>query len=100
MTSTATTVGRSMAARPRNKVENTSDPRGQFGAFLRHWIDTNHDGDPKRLADALGVSVRAVQTWMKGQAGPTFADLGRIASELGFADWSKLAAAVVRHSRK
>src|SRR5687768_11104270 len=85
--------------RPRDDVENRNDPRGQFALFLRDWID-RHGGSPIPLADALGVHKRTVQTWMKGEAGPALGDLDEVAKALGFADWSKLAAAVVKHGRK
>ena len=85
--------------RPRNEVENLDDPRGQFGVFLRAWIDKNHDGTPTKLAGALKLKVRTIQTWAKGQSGPAFADLNRVALAMGFADWSKLAVAIVRHNR-
>jgi len=96
MSKAETTMG---AMRPRNEVENTGDPRGQFGLFLRAWIDKHHGGDPEPLAGKLGVSTRTIQTWAKGQAGPVFADLNEVAEALGFSDWSKLAAAVVRSQR-
>ena len=86
-----------MAARPHSDVENTGDPRGQFGLFLRAWLATHSATD---LADELDVSIRTVQTWAKGQAGPAFQDLDRVAVAMGFADWSRLAAAIVRHLKK
>jgi hypothetical protein len=89
-----------MAAKPRNETKNQDDPRGQFGAFLRDWIDAKHDGDEKRLATMLDMSDRAVRLWMAGDTGPAFSDLGRVAKALGYADWAALAAAVVRHHRK
>ncbi len=90
------TMGGSMAARPREDVENKGDPRGRFALFLRDWIDRKHGGSPKPLAESLGLKVRSVQTWMQGKAGPAFGDLDTVARALGYADWSKLAAAVER----
>lgn len=85
--------------RPRREIENMNDPRGQFASLLRHWLDKHHHGDGAPLAKSLGVSLRTIQTWAKGQAGPPLADLNRVALALGFSDWSKLAAAAVKHSR-
>ena len=93
----ASIKGKAVAARPQHDVENTDDPRGQFGLFLRAWLETH---SAKDLAEELGVSIRTLQTWGKGQAGPAFQDLDRIAAALGYSDWSKLAAAIVRHLKK
>lgn len=84
--------------RPAEQIENTGDPRGQFGRYLRHLLDSGRI-DGADLAKTLGVSVRTVQTWAKGQAGPAFGDLDRVAVALGHTDWSRLAAAVVRYSK-
>jgi transcriptional regulator with XRE-family HTH domain len=84
----------------RGQVKNTGDPRGQFGAFLRDWIDRKHGGDESRLAATMGVSDRAVRRWMSGDNAPPLSDLDRLAAALGYDDWSKLAVAVVKFSRK
>lgn len=85
--------------RPRDDVENQGDPRGQFALFLRDWIDRKHGGSPQPLAKALDCDIRAVQRWMKGQNGPAFGDLDRVANALGFSDWAKLAAAVTKYRK-
>lgn len=87
-----------LMAAPRRTIKNASDPRGQLGAYLRHWIDTHHGGDASRLAKSLGVSVRAVQKWCEGSNSPAMADLGRVAEAMGFANWGKLATAACRHA--
>jgi transcriptional regulator with XRE-family HTH domain len=84
--------------RPRTKEPDLTDPRGQLGAYLRYWIDKNHAGDAKRLADALGISARAVTKWCEGESGPDLFKLDLLAKEMGFSDWSKLAAAAVKFS--
>ena len=80
----------------RGKIKNQDDPRGQLAAFLRDWIDRKHGGDANRLAKSLGVSVRTIRYWATGQKSPQLADLNKVASALGYRDWSKLAAAVVK----
>ena len=80
----------------RGQIKNTGDPRGQFAAFLRDWIDRKHGGDESRLAGALGVSTRTVQYWMIGEKSPRFEHLHKIATAMGYSDWSKLAAAIIR----
>lgn len=89
-----------MAAKPRAQTKNTDDPRGQFGAFLRDWIDRKHDGDESRLAAALGISDRAVRKWCEGANAPPLADLDRIAKAMGYSDWGALASAAVRFVKK
>ena len=83
--------------RPRTKEPNLKDPRGQLGSFLRSWIDKHHAGDEGRIAKALGVSPRAVTKWCEGESAPDLFKLDLLAKEMGFADWTKLAAAVARH---
>lgn len=92
--------GHDMAAKPRSQTKNTDDPRGQFGAFLRDWIDRKHDGDESRLAAMLDVSDRAVRKWCEGANAPPLADLDRIAKAMGYTDWGAMASAAVRHSKK
>lgn len=86
--------------RPRSKPRNLSDPRGQLGAYVESWIAKHHDGDRQRLADALGVSLRTIGKWCEGEHGPDLETLGKLAAAMGFDDWSKLAAAAVRHAAK
>jgi transcriptional regulator with XRE-family HTH domain len=90
--------GRSVA-RPRTKEVDLTDPRGQLGAYLRHWIDTKGRGDVKAVADATGVSPRAVTKWCEGESAPDLLKLDVLAKHLGFDDWSKLAVAAVKFSR-
>lgn len=85
--------------RPRDEIENRDDPRGQFALFLRDWVDQHHGGSPKPLSDVLDCDVRAIQRWMKGQNGPAFGDLDRVAKALGYSNWATLAAAVVKHGK-
>lgn len=92
--------GEPVAAKPRGETKNTDDPRGQFGAFLRDWIDRHDDGDESKLADKLKVSDRTIRKWCEGANAPPLGDLQRIAEKMGFADWSKLAAAIVKHATK
>ncbi len=86
-------------SRPRTKEVDATDPRGQLGIFLRHWIDTNHGGKLDRLAEATGVSARAVSKWCEGESAPDLLKLDILAKAMGFADWSKLAAAAVKFSQ-
>lgn len=86
-------------ARPRNEVQNPDDPRGQFGSFLRAFIDKNHGGDESRISKALDVSERTVRKWCEGAHGPAFQDLDRIAIALGFESWVDMALAVRRFHR-
>jgi len=85
-----------MSPKPRGEQNNTEDPRGRFGAFLRHWIDTNHGGDESRLAESLGLAPRTIRAWMKGNNGPAFQDLDRVAEALGYQDFGSLGVAVRR----
>lgn len=78
----------------RGRIKNQGDPRGQFGAFLRDWIDRKHGGSPKPLAESLGVAVRTVQHWAGGAGGPAFEDLDRVAVALGMSDFAALALAL------
>lgn len=95
----ASSVGANrMSARPRGDTVNADDPRGQFGSFLRHWVDTKQGGDEKPLAKELGKSDRTIRAWITGHHGPAFEDLDRIAKAMGYANWAKLAAAVVRYA--
>ena len=82
-----------MAARPRSKPKHPNDPRGQFGAFLRDWIDRHEDGE-RIVAEKLKMSRRAIRTWVVGNAGPTFKDLDSVAKALGFSDYAAMFAAV------
>lgn len=94
------TGGNTMATtgRKRSKPRDLTSPRGQLGAFVEAWIDKNYAGDKQRLADAMGVSLSAVQKWCTGSSAPDLVDLDRLAKLIGLGDWSKLAAAAVRHS--
>lgn len=89
-----------MAAKPRSQTKNTDDPRGQFGAFLRDWIDRKHGGDEDRLAQLLHVSSRTVRKWAEGSNGPAFSDLNRIALAMGYSDWAAMAAAAIRYANR
>jgi len=89
-----------VAARERKPARNRTDPRGQFGEFLRAWLDQHHGGDETVLSDALGVSDRTIRKWCEGTHGPGFHDLERIAVAMGFADWTDLAIAIRKLSRK
>lgn len=93
-------TGAAMAAKPRSEPKNQDDPRGQFGAFLRDWIDRKHGGDEARLAEILDVSDRTVRKWIEGANGPAFSDLDRIAKAMGYSDWAAMATAAVRFSKK
>ena len=84
--------------RPRTKEPDLTDPRGQLGAFLRHWIDKHHAGDAKRLADALGITPRAVTKWCEGESAPDLVKLAALAKEMGFDNWAKLGAAAIKFS--
>ena len=83
----------------RKETENVGDPRGQFGSFLRHWLDSQPDrtAAKERIANAAGVSTRAVGKWEEGVAGPPLQYLDDIAKAMGLKDWAKLAAAAVKH---
>lgn len=99
MSKQATMGGSTSRARtvPRDRKEpNLSDPRGQLGAFLRQWIDKHHGGDESRLADAVGVSDRAVRKWCEGAAAPDLFKLDALAKAMSYDDWTKLASAVAR----
>lgn len=89
-----------VAPRSRSDTKNSDDPRGQFGEFLRHWVDTKAGGQYGDLAENLGVSPRAVGKWMEGAAGPSFGDLDRVAVALGYDDWVDLAIAVRKFHRR
>jgi hypothetical protein len=82
----------------RKRTENMGDPRGQFGSFLRNWLDRQSDRTEakRRVAAAAGVSERAVGTWELGTNGPPLQSLDSIARAMGYADWAKLALAAVR----
>lgn len=86
--------------RPRTKQVDTSDARGQLGVFLRDRIDKRYQGDEKAIADAMGISDRAVRKWCEGESAPSLSDLDRLAKFLGYEDWSKLAVAAVRFAKK
>ena len=86
--------------RKRSKPRDLTDPRGQLGAYVEAWIDRHYDGDKQRLADAMGVSLSAVQKWCTGASAPAVTDLNRLAKLLGHDDWSKLATAAVRNAAK
>ncbi|MGD9719779.1 MAG: helix-turn-helix domain-containing protein [Pirellulales bacterium] len=82
----------------RKKPRNTSDPRGQFARFLRAYYDDRKARDgtytQQALAAALGISVRGLRFWLKGDSGPAFEDLDVVAAALGYRDWGALATAV------
>lgn len=88
---------KSRAMRPRTKEPDLTDPRGQLGAYLRFWIDKHRAGDVSTIAKALDISDRAVTKWCEGESAPDLLKLHLLAKEMGFADWTKLAAAVARH---
>jgi hypothetical protein len=90
----------SMAAKPRSETKNADDPRGQFGKFLRWWIDRHHGGDLGPLAQSLDVSERTIGKWAEGAHSPALQDFDRVAKALGMADWGELARAVVRFNKK
>jgi transcriptional regulator with XRE-family HTH domain len=94
------TVGR--MSRPRTKVVDTSDPRGQLGVYLRHWLDKKPDPPEaiEAVAGVCGVTTRAVTKWCEGESGPDLAKLNLLAIHMGFADWSKLATAAVRFASR
>jgi transcriptional regulator with XRE-family HTH domain len=75
------------------------DPRGQFGSFLRNWLDRQSDrGDAKRrIAKAAGVTERAVGKWEEGLNSPPLQSLDPIARTMGYSNWGKLAMAAVRY---
>lgn len=85
-----------LSAKPRSEAKHSDDPRGQFGAYLRDWLDNRHGGDETQLAKDLNVSDRTIRKWCEGSHGPAFGKLDEVAKAMGFADWSKLAAAVVK----
>lgn len=78
------------------KEPDLSNPKGQFGAFLRWWLDKHHAGDETPLANSLEVSERTIRKWCEGAAAPDLANLDNVAKAMGFDDWSKLAVAVVK----
>lgn len=92
------TPSRSPAVAPREpSTENTDDPRGKFGLFLRDWLARHDDKDGAKLAKSLGMdSSRTIRWWAQGKSGPAFRDLDRVADKMGYANWAKLAAAVER----
>ncbi len=89
-------------AQHRKETENPKDPRGQFGSFLRHWLDRQADRKKAkaRIAEAAGVTARAVGKWEEGVASPPLQSLDAVAKEMGFAHWGTLAMAAVRHSEQ
>ena len=95
----ASTMG-AMSPRAKGPIENTSDLRGQFGAFLYDWLERHLDGDEEQLAEVLGISGRAVRKWMKGRGGPVFQNLDDIAVAMDFEDSAELLAEVKRYCRK
>ena len=88
-----------VAAQHRTPTKNTDDPRGQFGMFLRHWLDRQSDRSKAkaRLAEAAKVTPRAVGKWEEGAAAPPMQSLPAIAKVMGFADWGRLCMAAVRY---
>ncbi len=93
MTTAQSTVG-GMAA-PRKTTKNMDDPRGQFGAFLRHKIDSGV-ASFSDIAAATGLKERAVYKWAEGTNGPKFSDLQAIAETLGYPNWLAMMSAVKR----
>lgn len=93
----AGSLKRTAVARPRKEPDLTN-PKGQFGAFLRWWLDKHHAGDEKPLATSLEVSERTIRKWCEGSAAPDLAKLDNVATAMGFDDWSKLAVAVVKRT--
>lgn len=78
-------------------TENTDDPRGKFGRFLRDWLARHDDRKGDALASELGMKdSRSIRWWAQGKSGPQFADLDRVAEAMGYQNWAKLAAAVER----
>ena len=98
MTATLGKIGGSMAAKPRNETKNLTDPRGQFGTFLRWWLD-RQPTDAKPLHKRIGVSERTIRKWCEGANAPALQDLDRIAVAMDFENWAVLAARVIRHCR-
>lgn len=86
--------------KPRTKVVDPSTPKGQFGIYVRHWIDKHHGGDVERIAKAVGVSERAVTKWCEGESAPDLEKLALLADAMGFSHWSALGAAAQRHAAK
>src|SRR5689334_18948965 len=82
----------------RKETENLGDARGQFGLYLRHWLDRQADraAAKARIAKAAGVSIQAVGKWEQGVSGPPMQSLHAIADVMGFANWASLATAAVR----
>lgn len=82
----------------RKRTENMGDPRGQFGSFLRNWLDRQADrGEAKRrIAEAAGVAEKAVAMWERGSNAPPLQSLDSIAKAMGYSNWAKLAVAAVR----
>jgi hypothetical protein len=93
-------MAHSMAAPPRQRTNNPDDPRRQFGAFLRDWLDAQAGGDEGVLARRLGLTADAVRAWTRGRSGPRFSELNRLAAALCLEDWGGLAAAVARHAHR
>ena len=87
-----------MSPANRKPIKNQGDPRAQFAAFLRSWIDKHHGGDEERLAKSLGVTGRAIRKWCEGASGPAFGDLDTVAEALGYADWFAMVRAIERFS--
>ncbi len=82
-----------VAARPRSNPKHQNDPRGQFGAFLRDWIDRHERGE-SLLAERLDMSRRSIRSWVVGDAGPTFGDLDAVAKALEFDDYAAMFSAI------
>lgn len=86
-----------------NAVENPDDPRGWFGLFLREWVEKQSVRQNKgrvavidELAKTLKMKRRGIQKWLQGIGGPSFGDQEKVAKALGFSDYAKLSAAVVK----
>lgn len=86
-----------------NPVENPDDPRGWFGLFLREWVEKQSVRQNKGrvaviddLAKTLKMKRRGIQKWLQGIGGPSFGDQDKVAKALGFSDYAKLSAAVVK----
>jgi DNA-binding XRE family transcriptional regulator len=93
-----TSLPRTDVAGNRKPTENMGDARGQFGAFLRHWLDQQQDRAAAKaeIAKAAKVKVRAVGKWEEGANAPNLQSLDAIARVMGYPNWGKLAMAAVR----